>query len=143
MQDIGLISITPYGVSCLWWGRTDSLFCGKATGRQTVHRTVCLDGPFESALPNIQTQKKDQSKRIGLFGVFELNLYFFPNLRGRKIRIYLEPQQLFGFSTTLKPVIFAFELNIYLLKSSFFVKRFEPPLTGNSFMLSCDESIGG
>ena len=28
--------------------RTDSLFCGKATAGQTVHRTVCLDRPFES-----------------------------------------------------------------------------------------------
>ena len=33
-----------------WWGRTDSLFCGKATGRQTCHWHVCLDGPFESVL---------------------------------------------------------------------------------------------
>ena len=24
----------------LWWGRTDSLFCGKATPVETVHRTV-------------------------------------------------------------------------------------------------------
>ena len=32
------------------WGRKDSLFCGKATAGQTVHRTVCLDRPFESAL---------------------------------------------------------------------------------------------
>ena len=29
---------------------TDWLFCGKATAGQTVHRTVCLDRPFESAL---------------------------------------------------------------------------------------------
>lgn len=34
-------------------GRTvDSLFCGKATAGQTVHRTVCLDRPFESTRPH-------------------------------------------------------------------------------------------
>ena len=33
-----------------WWGRLDSLRCGEATGRQTCHWHVCLDGPFESVL---------------------------------------------------------------------------------------------
>ena len=47
----------------MWWGRTDSLFCGKATGRQTVHRTVCLDGPFESAL----NTKSPTPNGVGLF----------------------------------------------------------------------------
>ena len=28
--------------------QTDSLACGRATAGQTVHRTVCLDRPFES-----------------------------------------------------------------------------------------------
>lgn len=72
---------------------------------------------------------------LATLGVFELNLYFSPNLRDHQIQIYLELQQLFGFSITLKRAIFASELNIYLLISAFFVKRFEPPLTGIGIML--------
>ena len=47
--------------------QTDSLRCGEATAGQTVHRTVCLDRPFES----VSKEEKDQSERIGLFLVGE------------------------------------------------------------------------
>lgn len=47
----------------LWWRRMDSLFCGKATGRQTVHRTVYLDGPFEST----SNKNTDHSNRSSVF----------------------------------------------------------------------------
>ena len=50
---------------------TDSLFCGKATAGQTVHRTVCLDRPFESAL----NTKSPTPKGVGLF-VAVLNLMY-------------------------------------------------------------------
>jgi hypothetical protein len=49
-----------------WQGRTDSLFCGKATAVASVHRTLAksrLSNP-PSKYPNAQ---KDQSERIGLF----------------------------------------------------------------------------
>ena len=45
--------------------RTDSLFCGKTTAGQTVHRTVCLDRPFESALQIPIPNQKTQSVRTG------------------------------------------------------------------------------
>ena len=46
-----------------WWGRTDSLACGRATAGQTVHRTVCLDRPFESTL-QIPKRKKVQHQMV-------------------------------------------------------------------------------
>ena len=47
---------TPENVvfSRVWCSSGDSLFCGKATGRQICHRHICLDSPFES--PLIQKQ---------------------------------------------------------------------------------------
>ena len=39
-------------------GRTDSLFCGKAAAGQTVHRAVCLERPFESALQMSKRTKR-------------------------------------------------------------------------------------
>ena len=50
--------LTLFSVSSKWWGRTDSLFCGKATAGQTVHRTVCLDRPFESTLQMPKRKKR-------------------------------------------------------------------------------------
>ena len=44
-----------YGVG---QGRTDSLACGRATAGQTVHRTVCLDRPFESILQIPKRRKR-------------------------------------------------------------------------------------
>ena len=43
--------------------RTDSLACGRATSRQTVHWTVCLDGPFES----VHDDKKSNTGRCWTF----------------------------------------------------------------------------
>ena len=50
-------------------GRTvDSLFCGKATAGQTVHRTVCLDRPFESTRPNPNKNIGPAKRLEGYFG---------------------------------------------------------------------------
>ena len=48
-------------------GRTDSLRCGEATAGQTVHRTVCLDRPFESALQMPIRRKKTNPKGLVFF----------------------------------------------------------------------------
>ena len=51
-----------------WWGRTDSLACGRATAGQTVHRTVCLDRPFESALQIPKRKKVQHQMVLDFFG---------------------------------------------------------------------------
>ena len=43
--------------------QTDSLRCGEATAGQTVHRTVCLDRPFES----VRNDKKSNTIRCWTF----------------------------------------------------------------------------
>ena len=45
-RPFGLVFYSPHSGDC--FVTTDSLFCGKATAGQIVHRTVCLDRPFES-----------------------------------------------------------------------------------------------
>jgi hypothetical protein len=57
-------------------GKTDSLFCGKATAVATCHRHVAksrLSNP-SSKYPNAE---KDQSKRIGLFLALLNLMYIF------------------------------------------------------------------
>jgi len=54
--------------------RMDSLFCGKATAGQTVHRTVCLDG-LSNPPAQYPNAEKDQPVRIGLF-LAVLNLMY-------------------------------------------------------------------
>ena len=48
--------------------RTDSLRCGEATAGQTVHRTVCLDRPFESTVQRPIPNQKHQPFRL-VFGL--------------------------------------------------------------------------
>lgn len=57
-------------------GRTvDSLFCGKATAGQTVHRTVCLDRPFESTRPYPNKNIVPAKRQERYFGLSDRNRY--------------------------------------------------------------------
>ena len=59
---ISLKKALAFASAFVWWGRTDSLFCGKATAVATCHRHVA-----KSRLSNPPSIQKDQHQMVLVF----------------------------------------------------------------------------
>lgn len=59
-----------------WWGRTDSLACGRATAVASVRRTLAKSR-LSNPLFKYQNAQKDQPIRIGLFVTVSNLMYIF------------------------------------------------------------------